>query len=460
VVWLDEVEKALQGATSGSADGGVSSDALGAILTWMEERRGGSFVIATANDVSLLPPEFLRKGRFDDVWFVDLPTAEERMAIVEAALTKHGRDPLAVMPIAIANATDGFTGAEIARDRHRRHAGGRRAGHAAKQDGRREDREASRVGSRPRAPGDTLQGRGDEEGGAGESRPRLVNVSHETHRRRKQETSKMTTIQASTLRPGLLVSLKTTLTGNTRYTKQTIEGEHVTAAGEQRARWETERVVSDPAEKELADKARGKASGLIRGVCAKSAFGLLCPEADADRLTEAVAEARKVADEFNAMAKLSRLYVNVITGRIAPDDVEAVKAINSEVRDLLAEMEDGVKRLDVKAVRDAAARARSVGQMLSQDAQVRLQFAIDAVRQTATAINKAGDAAAVEIDKRTLRTLAEARTAFLDLDDAKEVKAPKAKAAALDLDPDIKAASDEYVASQKRQRKAQAKLEF
>lgn len=244
-----------------------------------------------------------------------------------------------------------------------------------------------------------------------------------------------TDFSTSTLRPGLLVSLKTTLTGNTKYIKQTIEGEHITDAGEQRARWETERVVSDPAEKELADKARGRCSTLIRSICAKSAFGLLCPLADRDRLMAATAAAREVAAEFNSVAKLSRLSVNVMVGEIAQDDVEAVKAINSEVRDLLAEMEDGVQRLDVKAVRDAANRARSVGQMLSPDAQVRLQFAIDAVRAQATAINKAGDAAAVEIDKRTLRTLAEARTAFLDLDEAQEVKAPKAKAVAVDFDP-------------------------
>ncbi|MBA0088534.1 MAG: AAA family ATPase, partial [Acidobacteria bacterium Pan2503] len=86
VVWLDEIEKALQGATSGSADGGVSSDALGAILSWMQDRRGEAFVIATANDVSALPPELLRKGRFDELWFVDLPTESERAAILTASL--------------------------------------------------------------------------------------------------------------------------------------------------------------------------------------------------------------------------------------------------------------------------------------------------------------------------------------------------------------------------------------
>lgn len=112
VVWLDEIEKALQGATSGSADGGVSSDALGAILSWMQDRQGEAFVIATANDVSSLPPELLRKGRFDELWFVDLPTEEERTAILSASLKSHGRNITGLD--AVAKKTDGFTGAELA----------------------------------------------------------------------------------------------------------------------------------------------------------------------------------------------------------------------------------------------------------------------------------------------------------------------------------------------------------
>ena len=114
VVWLDEVEKALQGATSGSADGGVSADALGAVLSWMQERVGESFVIATANDVEALPPEFLRKGRFDEVWWVDLPNEAERAAILIAALRNYNRGDAGVNHIKVAAACDRFTGAEIA----------------------------------------------------------------------------------------------------------------------------------------------------------------------------------------------------------------------------------------------------------------------------------------------------------------------------------------------------------
>lgn len=114
VVWLDEIEKALAGATQGAADGGVSSDALGTILSWMQERQGEAFVIATANDVSSLPPELLRKGRFDELWFVDLPNQAERTDILGAALRAHGRGAADVSLPTVAGACIDFTGSEIA----------------------------------------------------------------------------------------------------------------------------------------------------------------------------------------------------------------------------------------------------------------------------------------------------------------------------------------------------------
>jgi SpoVK/Ycf46/Vps4 family AAA+-type ATPase len=114
ILWLDELEKALAGATQGGADGGVSTDALGAVLSWMQERVGNVFVVATANDVSKLPPELLRKGRFDEVFFVDCPNATERTAIVKAALREHDRDVSSIDAEAVARATHEFTGAEIA----------------------------------------------------------------------------------------------------------------------------------------------------------------------------------------------------------------------------------------------------------------------------------------------------------------------------------------------------------
>lgn len=113
VVFLDEIEKTMQGATSGSADGGVSADKLGTLLTWLNDRTSEAFVIATSNDATALPPELFRKGRFDELFFVDLPTLEERKGILAVTLKKH-RKGATVNLTTVARATPGFSGAEIA----------------------------------------------------------------------------------------------------------------------------------------------------------------------------------------------------------------------------------------------------------------------------------------------------------------------------------------------------------
>lgn len=113
VLWLDEVEKMFNAGPAG-ADGGVSADRLGAFLSWMQEKRSEVFVLATANDVRSLPPEMLRKGRFDDIWFIDLPTQRERVEVVNAAMVQYGRDPSTVDAATVASACAGFVGAEIA----------------------------------------------------------------------------------------------------------------------------------------------------------------------------------------------------------------------------------------------------------------------------------------------------------------------------------------------------------
>jgi len=232
------------------------------------------------------------------------------------------------------------------------------------------------------------------------------------------------TLQTSTLRPGFLVSLSTGVEGGVKYYKTVLDAEHVTPEGSERARWETEREIMDPAEHDRAVVARNKAGSIIRGVCTQSNFGLLCPEGKADQLDKAIIDARKVADDFNATSRISKVHVYCITGRIVPDDVEAVRAINSEVRGLLAAMQDGLANMDVKVVRAAASKAKQVGQMLSPDASARIQIAVDAARESAKKIVKAGEQAAVEVDRATIRRIAEQRTAFLDLDGASEIATP------------------------------------
>ncbi len=113
VLWIDEVEKAFAGAAAQSNDGGLSRRMFGALLTWMQEHREPVFLIATANDVTALPPELLRKGRFDEIFFVDLPEAEARRRIFEIHLAKRKRDPEAFDLSRLVELSDGYTGAEI-----------------------------------------------------------------------------------------------------------------------------------------------------------------------------------------------------------------------------------------------------------------------------------------------------------------------------------------------------------
>ena len=113
IVWIDEIEKALATGGDQEADGGLSQRLLGSFLTWLQEKQSGAFVVATANDVSALPPELLRKGRFDEIFFVDLPDAIERAEILRIHLRARRQDPDAFDLPAVATAADGFSGAEL-----------------------------------------------------------------------------------------------------------------------------------------------------------------------------------------------------------------------------------------------------------------------------------------------------------------------------------------------------------
>ncbi|MCC6677962.1 MAG: AAA family ATPase [Phycisphaerales bacterium] len=113
VLWIDEIEKAFASAAARSVDGGLSQRLFGTLLTWLQEHRAPVFVAATANDIEALPPELLRKGRFDEVFFVDLPGEEARAAILDIHLKRRGCGLPAAEVRALARACAGYSGAEI-----------------------------------------------------------------------------------------------------------------------------------------------------------------------------------------------------------------------------------------------------------------------------------------------------------------------------------------------------------
>jgi len=113
ILWIDEIEKGLSGLNS-NGDSGTSARVFGTFLTWMQEKESDVFVLATANDISSLPPELLRKGRFDEIFFVDLPTPEERKEIIKIHLRNVEQSFENINLDKIAEITKGFSGAELA----------------------------------------------------------------------------------------------------------------------------------------------------------------------------------------------------------------------------------------------------------------------------------------------------------------------------------------------------------
>lgn len=114
ILWIDEIDKAFAGALgSAGSDGGTASRVFGTLLTWLSEKTSPVFVIATANDVSALPPELLRKGRLDEIFYIDLPSERERRDVFRIHLERRGREPKNFDLARLAHLSDGFSGAEI-----------------------------------------------------------------------------------------------------------------------------------------------------------------------------------------------------------------------------------------------------------------------------------------------------------------------------------------------------------
>src|SRR5436190_2745114 len=114
ILWVDEIDKAFAGTQgSGVSDGGTTARVFGTFLTWLSEKTAPVFVVATANDISQLPPELLRKGRLDEIFFVDLPSDEERADVFRIHLARRGRDANEFEIQPLASASQGFSGAEI-----------------------------------------------------------------------------------------------------------------------------------------------------------------------------------------------------------------------------------------------------------------------------------------------------------------------------------------------------------
>jgi hypothetical protein len=238
------------------------------------------------------------------------------------------------------------------------------------------------------------------------------------------------------IKPGLLVSLKTHQSGNRSYKKREIERKHLTEGGVERSRWDTTKIVFDPDEAREAGQIANRARYLITRLCADTAHGPLCPVDRRAELTEAIAEARELVEDFNAKATFTHVEVNVICGEVIADDLEAARALFSETERFMTQMQDGLKELDVKKVRAICVKALDVGQMLSPEANANVAVAVNAARAACKKIVAAGEVVAVEIDQRTIDTIGMARNSFLDfgMDESVEIESFQDTGRALDFD--------------------------
>lgn len=226
-------------------------------------------------------------------------------------------------------------------------------------------------------------------------------------------------MQTSIIRPGFIVALRTTLRGGVSYRKVMLEPERMEGVAAV-SKWETTRQIEDAEEHARAVVARGAARSAVSRVCYASAtFGLFCLESRESELSDAIAEARQIANAHNAIARCTRVDVYVPIGRIAATDEEAARALADEVRELLAAMESAVRAANPEAIREAANKARALAGMLTEDTQRKVSAAIAEVRTIARDIVRraaeSGEVAASVVQGLQLEALTAARFAVLDL---------------------------------------------
>lgn len=245
-------------------------------------------------------------------------------------------------------------------------------------------------------------------------------------------------MKTQTLKPGLLVSLKTSVRGGVNYQRLDLEKEHVTESGEKIARWETKKEVNDPAEYDRAMEIRNEARKMIVRVCCNSSFGLLCPLDKEAELIDAITSARESARNFNASTSAMSVDVYVLSGRIATTDEEATSALRAELYDLMNSMDAGIKAADPVAIRDAANKARMLSGMLTEESEQKVGKAIEQARKAARAltkrVEKAGELAADVLQDIQSNHIATARFEFLDIAPERDVTPEAIVARGVDLD--------------------------
>lgn len=245
-----------------------------------------------------------------------------------------------------------------------------------------------------------------------------------------------------TLKPGLLVSIRTRNEGGVKYARLDLAKEE-TASAATVEKWETTKTVFDKEEHEKASKLASKLGNRIRSVCAFSEFGYLCRADREKELDEAIVSAREEASTFNETSKTCRVSVFALKGRIAESDAEAARAVGTDLLDLIREMEKGVEGMSVKDIRDAASKAKKLITMVDDTTAKMVEAAVEQAREIATELRKnldKGERGANEarevVKNANMSAITKAREALdvVDLDQPEERPVAAVAAEAVDLD--------------------------
>ncbi len=233
----------------------------------------------------------------------------------------------------------------------------------------------------------------------------------------------------STIRPGILIALRTQVSGGVEYQRNDLAPDDVVtpAANDSATKveaWKTIKITADAAEHAKAVSVAGLARREVTKLCMATSFGLLAAEALEKELDEAHARARTMVVEFNATARYTRIGFAMLKGRIAASDEEAVRAITNEIGALVAGMNTAIDNLDVDAIRAAAGKAASLAAILGDEEQKTVTAAVEAARKAARMIVKrvatGGEPAAVVLADMQRGAIERARVAFADMDERPE----------------------------------------
>ncbi len=238
----------------------------------------------------------------------------------------------------------------------------------------------------------------------------------------------VSTKNSTTIRPCILVAARSHVTGGVTYTRSPVRKlpDAIAAVGETEReieQWETTKITDDKDEHERAKKAQGRARGEISKLCLKTAFGLVCPIDREGELVAAIDRAHGHAEAHNTdpSTRYTRVSLFVMRGQVAATDEGAIKAIGDEVRKITAQWNDGIAKLDVKGIRKASEKARSLAAMLDGEQSVIVSEARKAAMKAANTIAKRvdrdGEIAAIVLADIQRGAIERARIEFLDLDD-------------------------------------------